>query len=927
MKTHRSGSSRKVGGVMDCSDEKSKTRGCFLSPDWTIGYFIREYPLARVVIKKYFGDIPESMMNSTLLDFRNQLIGHDLLNPYMVELLAISLNNVVGSLYGAPLLPGPSDWLHCSGPAPKDFWTESPQPVELTEDQIGIMRRHGLGIPHYWACNGAFSAHYTAATGEIDAMACYNWKSAPIGSQLLFPKGFLKFGANKSPHSFQDACLWPFGFESRWGTKREHRATLVLEGRSFFLELKAKGSSWVTLDWNARRQREGMLWRAKGWDRASGTFVVYVSHMFNRAAADSLYYPPFPDGFSREEISALTNDKQPMECGIDRLQSGNLFLLISADGLKPQIEEDGIWRWAHDPPMLFQISAGTTYDEALAEWRRGQASGIAVNSCKDHYRQISRRGAAIRMPGHRNIEAIAATAPPWLESLKLEGDHMMRYGANAGFMDPHTSFLCMRTLLYGGDYDHVDNFIAFLSDPVRRGPQGQIAEMLAYDSLPDHFFLKWSFQDVSWLALIGHLEWHGRDRQTAKYYTAGREHLLRILSDTDDSTCLFRSFGKWPDLQLFEVGRKGRPWVAWESGLWYEALRNWELLTARQGDAALALRLGQAAQKLKASFQPLFYEPDVGFICDSVDPETKKRHPHYSGFHLNFLCGMFGQELFDGTAMRGMAEAAYRGLYDPGWKTFRISLQAGPFHSELESKDVSWMFAALAKLFRHARHQEGLRAILDGYEFHYGKLLHYLESFNMFPTLATGGNGGEAGFDCGLASRYQTILEGFYGINLAPDNLGIFPLGLNNGKAMQLDHLPVGKSRWSFSYSGTGAWPVEIRLDGENYPASWVFPSGLLEGGVHKVEVSYGETLPQHPILLEAAGLELIDAGIMNSMLIARFRGPGRACLRFWSPSRPTLMQGGKPLEIQWDSVGQYAVAELFADDLREIEVLVSASC
>ena len=907
------------GGMVN---DRLKDRGCFLSREWTLGYLFQKYRLTKIPGQHFLGEALNSKKDSTLRDALEELLRCGRIDAYMAELIATSLNNIVGSLYNADAVPGDSEWLHFSGPAPVDYWSEAPIPVELTEDRTGIVRKSGLGIAHYVACNDTFYAYYEAGTGGINAWGCHNWKSAPLSSQKLFGNKSVKFGADSAPHAFQETTLWPFGFENTWGARNEHRSALILEGRSLSLTLKTEGDSWVALDWNARRQQDGILWRVKGYDTQTDAFIVYVSYVANHAADNSFFYPPYSDAFTKEEIAAYTHDKVPMESAIDRFQSGNLFLAISGNnGVCPQIGEDGIWRWSNRGQMQFQISAGTTLAEAITELQRVRTSGSPTVRCQERYRRVASGAPSVQMPGHRNIEAIVAHAPLGLEGLKLEGDYMLRYGANASFMDPHTSFLSMRSLLYSADYTHVDNFLGFLADPVRRGPDGQMPEMLAFDGLPDHFFLKWSFQDMSWLGLVGHLLWHSRDRQVMKHYATGCEHLLRILEDIDADTSLFCTYGKWPDMQIEEAGRKGRPWVAWESGLWYEALRNWELLTARQGDHEISERIGRTARKLHASFQKLFYDEVVGFICDSVDPETKSQHPHYPSFHLNFLCGFFAHELFDGASLCRMAETAYRGLYDTTWKTFRITLRVGAFHSNLESKDVSWAFAGLAKLFRLARHRQGLRAILECYEFHYGKMLHFLESFNMFPSMNGDENRREVGFDCGISSRHQAILEGFFGVHLAPDNVGIFPLGLGEEGAIRLNNLPVGKSRWNFTYTGSGSWPEQICLDGKDSPASWVFPSRMIDDGEHTVEVVFSEHLPRHPVLLEAGGLELVDAEIKGSTLVARLRGPGRAYVRFWSPSQPIVTRNGEPLEMTWNSSDRYALAEVSVPEGEEIEL------
>ena len=283
------------------------------------------------------------------------------------------------------------------------------------------------------------------------------------------------------------------------------------------------------------------------------------------------------------------------------------------------------------------------------------------------------------------------------------------------------------------------------------------------------------------------------------------------------------------------------------------------------------------------------------------------------------MYGMFGHELIDNATARRVAETAYAGLYDPAWKMFRTCLPAGSFYSQFEFIYAHWL-QGLSKLFRITRHQKGLLAIRDSYEFHFGKFCNFPESFNMKPDLTLEQHGAGGWFIETLGTRYQVILENLYGINLTPDNLGICPWGIHTGK-MRLENLTAGKSRWSFDYRGRGEWPEKILLDGKNYPSSWVFPGRTLNGGSHTVEVVFGDNKPSHQVLLEAAGVELVDAKVKNSILKVRVQGTGRAYLRFFCPDEPTVRINGKPVKHVWDPVSQQAVIEVTSINGLEIEL------
>lgn len=901
-----------------------KSRDCFLASDWTIGFLIRQYPLTRGCLERYCHPLDEETQRSTVSDFLDKTFENKPYGSIFRGFLGACLNNILGALYGEPLQRSWDLMDHANGAAPKDFWTNAPIPMELTADGLGLSAKNGLPTPYYWACNGAWCVRYSGATGEIDQLNCWNWVGGHRSSQRIFSNGALKFGAGNASHSFHQTELWPFGFHNGWGTDLKNQVTLCLEEKSLFVDLKGDEGAWISLDWNARKQEDGTIWRVIGWDEPAQAWVVYVGYICNRMANASSGSPR-QEGVSEEEALALENitpERRVMPP--DRPVAGNLYLLLSCNRQKPEIMDDGSWRWSSTSGLSFQITAGTTYQEASEELERARATRAEVpKRCLTHYTRIKERAPTAKMPGHPNIATTLAIAPLLMESLKLEGNSGLRHSAAPqGYIDTHTSLMAMRGMLYSGDFEFVDRFLNFLSDPVRRGPQGNIGTNFFLDGTMDDSFPDWTFNDVSFLALIGHLHWHGRGDFGAKHYDVGRNHLLRILKDTDPETGLFRSRGYWPDHPLKDVGRKGRPWTVNEAGIWYEALRNWEILGMRRGDSEFAGQVRTVSERLKSVFVSLFYDPETGLFCDSVDPETKRRHPQYSLFGLHFLYGVFGHELIDESLARRLAQAAYDGFYDPSWKLFRTCLPSGPFYSPFESIYIHWL-QGLAKLFRRARHLEGLRAIRDSFEFHFGKFVNFPENFNMKPDISLEGHGASGWFCETLGTRCQVILEALYGINPAPDNLGIFPSGLESG---EVHHLPIAHSLWSFDYRGTGRHVTGIAIDGGESTPSWVFPAHLLEGGRHIVEVRRGKDSPSCPVLLEAAGLKLVDAKAEGSRCVLKFRGPGRAQLKFWSPSKPVIARDGIRLEVAWDASSQHTTVEVCAEDDGEAEISAALS-
>jgi hypothetical protein len=885
---------------------------------------VATYPLARICFKRYTREL-DSVWDLPLSEYLRTEFADRPYGSVFRGFLASSLNNILGSFYQAPVL-APWDMLgHADGAAPADFWASEPNLIRLTEDKIGLASSGGLPGPFYWACNGAWSARYSQSTGGIDQLCCWNWQSGHRSSQALFPGQALRFGTGGTAHAFDRVRLFPYGFENAWGAGQANRSSLCLEHRSLVLDVSGGNECWLTFDFNARKQDNAMRWNVIGWDDELRALILHVGYMTNRATS-SRFFPPFPEGVSEADFLAIENATSANRDLVpDRPVAGNLFLCLGGGNTAPTHTAPDQWRWTSPESLRFQITAGTTRQEASETFTRGRAAAAgAPRRCHAHYRTIQARCPVATLPARPNIEAILATAPLLAESLKLGDDKLRHSAAPSGYVDTHTSLMTMRAMLYCGDYALVERFLRFLADPARRNPKGGIGTNFFMDGGMDDSFPDWTFNDVSWLALIGHLRWHSRTETPQDLYAAGREHLLRLLADCDADTGLFRTRGYWPDHPMKDVGRNGHPWPVNEAGIWYEVLRNWEILALRRGDSALADTLCTTATRVRDSFIPLFFDPDTNLLCDSVDPETRRRHRQYSLFGLHFMYGMFGHELIDEPMAKRLAHAAFEGFYDPTWKLFRTCLPDGNFHSPFEFIYIHWL-QGLTRLFRMARHTEGLNALRESFAYHYGKYANYPENVNLKPDL-TDEQHGAAGWFCEtLGTRIQSILEGFFALNLSPDNMGLVPFGPGDMAGATLQNLPVGTSRWDVLCSAP-VGPGMIRIDEQDSPASWVLPTRLLDGGHHRVELRPGQAPGLRPILGELAGLRLVEAhpdGPRTS--IVHLQGPGRAYAKFWCAAAPQLRLAGQALAVHWDPVSQSAVTEI-AIATDEIQILTATT-
>lgn len=882
------------------------SRRTFLNPKWTLRQLLAKYPLAKTCFGGHFAIRDQRELDLPLRDF---LAGHFKGRPYASVFrgfLAGGLNNLLGSYYRAPL-QGPADWMHPDDEvAPSGFWSDAPVPVALSRDRIGIISEQGLSTAYGWASGGAWNVRYSRASGGIDHLACWNSTAGHRGSQNLFTNGGLTFGDGTTTHAFDRLTAWPFGFIDRWGAQQRHAATFCIEDGSVFFDLTSP-RPWLRLAWDARLQGQETMWRQLGWDEARNAYLIHVSQMHNRLC-DSVRFQPQAQGLDIAALAEVLNFKPHFDAAEtpDRLQASNLFLWIAADGGAPERDIAGNLTWRTPSRLRLHIAAGTTFAEACAELQRGHGGGAsAAKRERTRYRHVVTTLPILTCPTHPNLDATLAIAPLFLEALKLPGNDKLRYGpGTSSYVDTHTSLMAMRGILFHGDVTVVERYLMLLAAPRARGEQGQIATNLFHDWSVDQHLQDWVFNDVTWLALIGHLHWHSRARHQHAY-TAGRTHLLRILRDCDPTTGLFASRGYWPDHPLRDVGRNGSPWPALEAGVWYEALRNWEVLAAQRHDTALASRLRRVARRIQASFVPLYFTPEVNLFCDSVDPRTRTQHPQYSLFGLHFLHGMFGHELLDLETARRAADAAFRGFYDPTWKLFRTCLGQGDFHSPFEYIYMHWM-QGLAKLFRMAGHKDGLRAIADSYAFHIGKFRNFPENFNMKTDLTLEEHSAGGWFIETLGTRSQVILEGLHGITVSPYTLSVTPTGWDGGPS-QVRNLSLGKSRWDIVYINSGRFLASCLLNGKAWRGSCVLPGRLLRQGAHTLTLGFSDHPPGHPMLLDATGVDLVSARITGTTLQLRLKGPGRTNLRLCSPRRPHIQVDGRIARHTWHADALHA--------------------
>ena len=238
------------------------------------------------------------------------------------------------------------------------------------------------------------------------------------------------------------------------------------------------------------------------------------------------------------------------------------------------------------------IGVGSTRQGALAELKaaregqdvpRQRPERSVTSSCSSAFR-------ALEAAGHDTLGEIAAMAPLFLESLKT-GFVLMR-------SRPHTGAVCggldqlmiASPMVRAGDYEMTPRYLEHWLHQMAL--DGQIFHVSDVDLAPAVLYKRWDLDDFMYLIVAAQWIVHRNDQEMLLRLAAKCTHMLRVMLDVaDPGTGLIASHDVFPDCPALECGRTGMAYPAMGNGLWYEALRWWEGLTARLGETALSVRI------------------------------------------------------------------------------------------------------------------------------------------------------------------------------------------------------------------------------------------------------------------------------------------------------------------------------------------------
>lgn len=905
----------------------------FLNPEWTLKYVYQRFSELRATIDNCLRPDWKSDGGLSLKKYFDKMPGP----RWSFETSFCRLNALAGSRYNLKPLKY-EEWILTQLPPRKDFFPSSPGVIKTSKDGAFI-RENGLPCGYYWATHGNLGIAYSQKSGGVVKLTCWPWFKYPRARELFFSGDALTWGYGKEKNKFEKNRLLTFGFENYFGRNDTNISRLALESRILMLEVSGEEDVWVEFDLNTVVHLEGRLWKVLGWDKEHYCYGIYVGDIRNPAAGSPIH----PPKMSIEESKIPGAGMDPYEAAPDVPTCGNLYFVFTCGIEKPKelhgenlirtknSEElqyyffnkstefpEGKLRWVCKKNLKFLMAVGSTYQEAVANLEKAR-NGLETLWLRrlENCINIAKRCPKIKAQNNPNLETMITELSQQLNSLVIEDNVPLKGLPDRAFIDGWVNLEAMPALMHMGENKKNEKTLDFLYDLKHSGPHGEVSPGWNYDWTPDiQGSLDQPQDDAGLLILTGFQQWRcPNDNFVNGRYCKGKQLLEFMIEHADPRFGLLIDWGIG-DGCAEDLGMKGLGYVAGTNSLWYVAVRTWEILAMQVGDFEFAKRLQFISRKIQQNFQRFFYDKNGSFLCFAVYPKTLEKMRVFDIYNLWGWYFPFAYELLDSVATQKIAETIYKYGFSHEWKTIRQQFPGNapgcsPYPTVRQNISAANYYAFGGSFIRLARHSKALKTMKEFLEFHYSKFLSFPEAFNMWQSITDEEHASWGSwFIHNTAGAYQFIIECLFGINAGPGGLSLLPVGLD--MEMSLLDYRYGTSSWDFHLVGKGEWPKSIRVDDREVVGAWCLPKDLSRGGKHNVEIVFSKETPTKPVIIDICGLSLEEPIKSSSNSIeAVLTGPGRAFVRYYSPSDPYVKVNGKQVFNDWSKISKEGRVEI----------------
>jgi hypothetical protein len=359
--------------------------------------------------------------------------------------------------------------------------------------------------------------------------------------------------------------------------------------------------------------------------------------------------------------------------------------------------------------------------------------------------------------------------------------------------------------------------------------------------------------------------------------------------------------GFYPDL-LSSFGRYELSAVSMEVGSLYTFCRIMENVGRHLGDPDVAGRARAASDAVARQFSRHFWDKQVGFFVDSINPVNDISNGFHPLFALLFLQSSLGIPLVR-PHLREAASFISRELAtDAGIRLIPLREIDRSEEAVLDSWYPHWDLYAL-KILRRAGDAGSIIRWMKRIEETLTRLGYCpeflsLKGFRDDDPRAWEHHGSASNLNC-VTSWLRGVRESVIGFEFDPGGMTHLPLSLPIGSA-GIDGVRWRGGTWSLRSNYDGEFLERLTVDDTEIHGIAKIPARFHTPGDHSVQATYGNRSPL-PCLTEVVNAKVIQSKYLQGAVEAEIDPLGLVEVAFFSPEAPQFLVDGREVVTHWD--------------------------
>jgi hypothetical protein len=773
-----------------------------------------------------------------------------------------------------------------------------------------------------WSADDRILVFCNQESGGLSALIYHGKQPQSANAYLLrLPGGALKLSLLVEagdrheiiPHRFQHVSVWPYGWKNEFQSRGlTVHSWLCVQGGSLVWQVQVSNRREVAVSIAPRLALDPLalstqvngcrVWTGPetwhGGLRLKAHDQLQTSTWINT--------PGFKDVFINAETILLISTSD---------------LHYSVAGLALNLAFEKILPGSEGRANDFLVVCGSSEEQVTRDLDRlSAAPDRSWQEQSTRYISRSTDHPVIQVRGFPFAAAVYDLAPLYAEAASVTGTGALRSSAGGYyFVWGWDSLMGGHELARWGDPQGARRLLDFMA--AHRAPDGSIPHRFDNDLQPLQV-TGFGFTSLLYISLLYQYYSETEDRELLDRAFPIACKIFEAISAISGESGFYPSLGMYPDAPL-KLGRTDQSYVSYEIGFWYCVCRMMEILANLESEGEIAKSAARLAERIEVSFLKVFFDPERGFLVDSVSGqgwESNGTYPRYALFPLHNTFGacllspvikdisrFIQQEFFGEDGIRMV----------PGWDP-----HAG---TETVTSDCWFLHFDLycLKAFRRAGDGAAIERWLRLAQVYFSKRCAIPELQMMSPTADLPGDWrgavGQLWQLFAMSGWTRGLLEGVLGLESDIGGLTYIPCPLSI--PMQLHKLPFRGGNWKVKVAGEGAWVGRLVVDGRLLRGSLKVPESFYTRGDHDLEVVRSTHVPSAPCLLEAVGAAVLKSTVICRRLIVRLRANNKVNLVLYSPMDPQVFMDGKAVLVDWNPQSAIGRMELTIQGVVELAI------